>query len=98
MKESVDQIFVDTSDSFLVLCSDGVTHAMSHEEIVYIVSQHESASSAAEDLATSAQQFGSEDDITAVVVPLDAWRQAGVAPKPGNSSMFRTMIGGRAEG
>lgn len=92
------EVLDGNTDSFLVLCSDGVTHAMSHDEIIYIVSQHESASSAAEDLATSAQQFGSEDDISVVVVPLDAWRRTGVVANPGNYSMFRTMMGSRAEG
>lgn len=86
------------TDSFLVLCSDGVTHTVTDAQILYVLNQHDNAGDAAEDLATSAQQFGSDDDITAIVVPLDSWRCFEIKSNSPNYSMFRTMLGGRADG
>lgn len=60
-------------DSFLVLSSDGLTFSVSDEEIVSLVSSCETPQEAANRLADQAQHFGSEDNITVIVIPLGAW-------------------------
>jgi len=96
---SIKNILINEAiDSFLVLCSDGITHAMSDEEIVYVVGQHDKPIDAAEDLTSTAQQYGSTDDCTALVVPLPAWRCVDVKMKVNTASMFRTLTGGRSNG
>lgn len=92
------QMIDDFVDSFVVLCSDGITHSMTDEEIVYIVSQHDEPNYAAEDLTTTSQQYGSDDDATAVVVPLGGWRSMEIKTSRIDYSMFRTVVGCRSGG
>ena len=88
----------DLTDSFVVLCSDGITHAMTNNEICYIIGQHDNANDAAEDLASTAQQYGSIDDCTCLIVPFYAWRTIDVKMPNTNYGAFRTFVGGRSDG
>lgn len=60
-------------DSFLALISDGISFVMSNEEIGTCIATCEDASEAAQALCDQALQFGSDDNVTAVVVPFGAW-------------------------
>ncbi|CAL1533481.1 unnamed protein product [Lymnaea stagnalis] len=61
------------SDAFLVLSSDGLSFAISDEEIVNIVSSCQTPQEACSRLSDQAQHFGSEDNVTVLVIPLGAW-------------------------
>ena len=86
------------NDSFLMLCSDGISHSITDSEIVSIINQHKNASDACFDLTSTAQQYGSDDDVTAVVVPLNGWAIHSTGGAPVVYSMFRTMVGSRSGG
>ena len=89
--ERVDEL----RDSFIVLCSDGITHVMTNDEVINIISDHEKPMDAAKDLTCLAHQYGSHDDVTAMIVPLGLW-ELGQRVVPGaNYSPFRTVVGGR---
>ncbi len=60
-------------DAFLVLSSDGLSFTVSDEEIVNIVSCCETPREACSRLLDQAQHFGSEDNVTVMVIPLGAW-------------------------
>ncbi|XP_035828217.1 protein phosphatase 1K, mitochondrial [Aplysia californica] len=60
-------------DAFLVLSSDGLSFAISDQEIVNIVSSCQTPKEACSRLLDQAQHFGSEDNVTVMVVPLGAW-------------------------
>jgi len=60
-------------DAFFVLCSDGLSFAISDKEIVNIVSSCVDPKEACSRLIDQAQHFGSEDNVTVMVVPLGAW-------------------------
>ncbi|XP_059144557.1 protein phosphatase 1K, mitochondrial-like [Physella acuta] len=61
------------SDAFLILSSDGLSFALSDEEMVNIVSSCQSPQEACSRLSDQAQHFGSEDNVTVLVIPLGAW-------------------------
>ncbi|XP_013095385.2 protein phosphatase 1K, mitochondrial-like [Biomphalaria glabrata] len=61
------------SDAFLVMCSDGLSFAISDEEIVNIVNNTDTPDEACYRLSDQAQHFGSEDNVTVIVIPLGAW-------------------------
>ena len=89
----------DSKDSFFVLCSDGITHAMTDEEVISIVSHHDTPVDAAHDLTSTAHQYGSHDDATAIVVPLGVWACGNINNNNNvDYSMIRTMVGGRSDG
>lgn len=88
----------ELKDSFIVLCSDGVTHAMTNDEIVSIVGYHEKPIDAASDLTSTAHQYGSQDDATALVVPLGVWECGQQELDAINYISFRTILGGRSDG
>ncbi len=60
-------------DKFLVLATDGVTFVLTDDEIVDCVSSCETPGEAAEKLIDQALHFSTEDNVTAVVLPLGAW-------------------------
>ena len=60
-------------DSFIVLHTDGVSHVMSDKEITDVVRTCPDAEHAANILTSCAIQYVSEDNITAVVIPLRLW-------------------------
>lgn len=92
------EVINDIKDSFVVLCSDGITHAMTDDEVVYIINQHNPPIEAAEDLTSTSQQYGSHDDATAVVVPLGLWECGVVRSQGSDYSIFRTIVGERSGG
>lgn len=62
-------------DAFLELHSDGVSHVMSGNEIGFIVRMCSDPEEAANALTSCALQYGAEDNVTSLVVPLRAWRK-----------------------
>ena len=56
-------------DNFLALITDGVSTVMNTEQAVSILSSSVEPEESVQMLTTSAVQFGSEDDITAVLLP-----------------------------
>ncbi|KAL6118306.1 ppm1k [Pungitius sinensis] len=61
------------SDSFLALTTDGINFLLSDQEICDVINQCHDAAEAADVIAQRALQYGSEDNATAIVVPLGAW-------------------------
>ena len=61
------------TDSFIVLHTDGISHVMSDKEITELVRNCPDAEYAANVLTSCALQYGSEDNITAIVIPLRLW-------------------------
>lgn len=61
------------SDAYLVMSSDGLSHTISDQEIVNIVNSCQTPQEACSRLTDQAQHFGSEDNVTVVVIPLGAW-------------------------
>ncbi|KAG0169836.1 hypothetical protein DFQ28_004115 [Apophysomyces sp. BC1034] len=59
--------------AFMVLITDGVTSALSDQEVVDLVKQYRSPSTSAAQIIEVADQLGSEDNITAMVVRLKDW-------------------------
>jgi len=60
-------------DSFLALISDGISYVMSNQEIGNCIATCENAGEAAQALCDQALQFGSDDNVTAVVIPFGSW-------------------------
>jgi protein phosphatase 1K len=60
-------------DAFLELHTDGVSHVMSGNELGFIARMCSDPDQAANALTSCALQYGTEDNVTAVVVPLGAW-------------------------
>ena len=56
-------------DNFLALITDGVSAVMSTDQVVSILRSSFEPEESVEMLTTSAAQFGSEDDITAILLP-----------------------------
>ncbi|RUS16752.1 phosphatase 2C-like domain-containing protein [Endogone sp. FLAS-F59071] len=59
--------------AFLVLVTDGVTSVMTNQEIVDIVKQHDDPTTAATKLVDAADELGTEDNCTAMIVRLPGW-------------------------
>ncbi|XP_072553907.1 protein phosphatase Mn(2+)-dependent 1K-like isoform X3 [Paramormyrops kingsleyae] len=60
-------------DSFLALTTDGINFIMNSQEICDVIIQCPDPREAAQVIAEQAQQYGSEDNSTLVVVPFGAW-------------------------
>ena len=60
-------------DAFLVLTTDGINCVMSDQEICDVVRRTEDPMEAAHSVTDHAVQYSSEDNATAVVVPLGSW-------------------------
>ena len=60
-------------DAFLVLTTDGINCVMSDQEICDVIQRTEDPSDAAHCLTDQALHYSSEDNATAVVVPLGSW-------------------------
>ncbi|WBW73787.1 mitochondrial serine/threonine protein phosphatase PP2C catalytic subunit Ptc4 [Schizosaccharomyces osmophilus] len=61
--------------SFLTLLSDGVTQVVSDDEVVDIIKLSESPQDAANNIIRYAQNVGSVDDITCLVIRLPGWKK-----------------------
>ncbi|XP_039217111.1 protein phosphatase 1K, mitochondrial [Crotalus tigris] len=62
-----------TSDSFLVLTTDGINFIVNSQEICDFVNQCHDPTEAAHIITEQAMQYGTEDNGTAIVVPFGAW-------------------------
>ncbi|KAK3609154.1 hypothetical protein CHS0354_002133 [Potamilus streckersoni] len=60
-------------DSFLVLMTDGLSYVLNDQEICDIIISSAIPSEAATLVTDEALQFGSEDNVTAVIIPFGAW-------------------------
>ena len=60
-------------DAFLVLTTDGINCVMSDQEICDVIQRTEDPAEAARCLTDQALHYSSEDNATAVVVPLGSW-------------------------
>ncbi|KAG7496988.1 phosphatase 1K, mitochondrial-like [Solea senegalensis] len=61
------------NDSFLALTTDGINFLLSDQEVCDVINQCQDATEAADVITQQALQYGSEDNATAIVVPLGAW-------------------------
>ena len=77
-------------DAFLVLHTDGISHVMSDTDIVQLVQAFNEPHQAAHALTCCAMQYGSEDNATAIVVPLRAWDKFQAA-RSSQLSLLRNM-------
>lgn len=78
-------------DAFLVLSSDGLSFAISDQEIVDIVNQSHNPEEACSRLTDQAQHFGSEDNVTVMVIPLGAWGKFQSMPSSSSFSFGRML-------
>eukprot|EP00112_Aurelia_sp_Birch-Aquarium-sp1_P025960 Seg8918.1 transcript_id=Seg8918.1/GoldUCD/mRNA.D3Y31 product="Protein phosphatase 1K mitochondrial" protein_id=Seg8918.1/GoldUCD/D3Y31 len=79
-------------DEFLVLCTDGVSDWMTDNELLSIVSEYDDPKESADALTCCARQYGSTDDATALVIPLDAWHKKQSIPSGSQSNFMRANI------
>ncbi|KPP75448.1 protein phosphatase 1K, mitochondrial-like [Scleropages formosus] len=61
------------SDSFLVLTTDGVSGIMDSQEMCEIIKKCQDPSEAAYIVNDQALQYGSQDNVTTLVIPFGAW-------------------------
>ncbi|RIB06842.1 phosphatase 2C-like domain-containing protein [Gigaspora rosea] len=59
--------------AFMVLISDGVTSVLSNQEIIDCIKNYDNVTTGAEKLVELAEELGSDDNITAMVIRLPAW-------------------------
>ena len=80
-----------TSDAFLTIITDGISGPMSISQISKNINSRSSARESAKHLVDTALHLGSDDNCTAIVVPLGAW---GKFREPSSSvSYTRNFIG-----
>ena len=77
-------------DAFLVLHTDGISYVMSNNDIIQLVRACSDPHQAAHALTCCAMQYGSEDNATAIVVPLRAWNKFHLAKLP-QLNLLRNM-------
>ena len=82
---------IDT-DEFFVLCTDGVSDWMTDNELLSIVSEHDDPQESSDALTCCARQYGSTDDATALVIPLDAWHKKQAFGSGSHSNFMRANI------
>lgn len=79
------------TDSFIVLHTDGVSHVMSDKEVTDLVRTCPDAEHAANILTHCAIQYGSEDNITAIVIPLRLWAKTHEQKVSKEHSLLKNM-------
>ncbi|KAH8556617.1 phosphatase 2C-like domain-containing protein [Umbelopsis sp. PMI_123] len=62
--------------AFMVLITDGITSVMTDQEVIDIVKQYDEPQEAAKELVNIAEQFGTEDNTTCLVVRFNKWGSA----------------------
>ena len=55
----------------MILCSDGVTDGISDEKLQELLGQFDEPQQAAEEIVKAAQEGGSKDNITCIVIFID---------------------------
>ncbi|KAI5475312.1 hypothetical protein MNV49_001654, partial [Pseudohyphozyma bogoriensis] len=63
--------------AFLILVSDGITDAMSDQEVVDLCRGFSNPTRAANNVVKFAEDVGGEDNMTAIVIPLPGWSKFG---------------------
>ena len=81
------------TDSFLVLITDGISAVMSTDQTVNILSGSLKPEESIEMLTTCAVQFGSEDDITAILLPFRSFGMRSFESDQYNNSLTSFRIG-----
>jgi len=71
--DTVTKAIKHGKDSFLALFSDGISFVMSNEEIGNCIAACDNADEAAQALCDQALQYGSDDNVTAIVIPFGSW-------------------------
>lgn len=65
--------FLDQDWAYIVLVSDGVSSVVSDDEVVDLARNAKDPKEAADRILAYAEEMGSEDNATAIVVPLAGW-------------------------
>uniref|UniRef100_H3AB05 protein-serine/threonine phosphatase n=1 Tax=Latimeria chalumnae TaxID=7897 RepID=H3AB05_LATCH len=63
----------NSKDSFLIMATDGISGIMEDQEMCDIVKRCQDPAEAARLLTDQALQYGTQDNVTSVVIPFDAW-------------------------
>jgi protein phosphatase 1K len=82
-------------DAFLILTTDGITFVLNDQELIDIICCCSTPKEAASFVADQALQFGSEDNSTAVVIPLGAWGKYRTTMRAIPYSFGRNLVRGR---
>lgn len=82
-------------DAFLVLTTDGVNFVLNDQELIDIICCCSTPQEAASFVTDQALQFGSEDNSTAVVIPLGAWGKYRTTMRAIPYSFGRNLVRGR---
>ncbi|ODQ55328.1 protein serine/threonine phosphatase 2C [Saitoella complicata NRRL Y-17804] len=89
----------DSVYAYMVLVSDGVTSVASDQEIIDIVKHHTTPSKAAEAIVKFAEQLGTDDNSTCMVVRLQGWPEGvGKLVDAGVEDFTGELRGWRVEG
>ncbi|CAE6492231.1 unnamed protein product, partial [Rhizoctonia solani] len=93
--EITSKLITGEQYAFAVLVSDGVTSTLSDAEIVDVARGETDPQKAAKAIVSLAEELGSEDNATALVVPLAGWGKTTGADKTLELRNYRkkTMIG-----
>ncbi|CAE6480818.1 unnamed protein product [Rhizoctonia solani] len=93
--EMISKLLTGGRYAFVVLVSDGVTSILSDAEIVDVARGEPDPQKAAKAIVSLAEELGSEDNATALVVPLAGWGKTTGADKTLELRNYRkkTMIG-----
>ncbi|BGP42412.1 Protein phosphatase 2C 6 [Rhodotorula kratochvilovae] len=75
--EIVKRVVRGSEWAFLLLCSDGVTDALSDQEIVDLCRGIRDPAQAAKRVVGFAEDVGAEDNLTCLVIPLAGWGRLG---------------------
>ena len=82
-------------DAFLILTTDGITFVLNDQELIDIICCCSTPKEAASFVVDQALQFGSEDNSTAVVIPLGAWGKYRTTMRAIPYSFGRNLVRGR---
>ncbi len=88
VEADMDELWVNEGDQIL-LCSDGLTRMVSEPSIAQILADTETAQQASDRLVEIANDNGGEDNITVIVVRLNA-----PSPRRGWRRLLRSLFGG----
>ncbi|XP_071150705.1 protein phosphatase 1K, mitochondrial-like [Mytilus edulis] len=82
-------------DAFLVLTTDGVNFVLNDQELIDIICCCSTPQEAASFVTDQALHFGSEDNSTAIVIPLGAWGKYRTTLRAIPYSFGRNLVRGR---
>lgn len=82
-------------DAFLILTTDGINFVLNDQELVDIICTCSNPKEAASFVTDQALHFGSEDNSTAMVIPLGAWGKYRTTQRAIPYSFGRNLVRGR---